>query len=212
MSSSTDNGLSSAAQTEQVTLLRTFLEHRTAISRLIRRVLGRADPEDLLQETIARAIEAQTRRTIETPKAYLFTTARHLALKERARLAARLTDHAGDLLDAAEFATCDAFVESEVEGERMLALFQAALESLPEQCRRVYLLRKVYGLSHQELAQLLGISVKTVERHIAKALLRCGEQMEAGGYPLPNASTPGPRHKSSGAAPAVTAGSRATLE
>ncbi len=46
-----------------------------------------------------------------------------------------------------------------------------AIAGLPEQCRLVYTLRWHHELSYAEIAQALGLSVKTVERHIHRALL-----------------------------------------
>jgi len=44
------------------------------------------------------------------------------------------------------------------------------VESLPEKCKRVYILSRNEQLSHKEIADQLGISVKTVENHITNAL------------------------------------------
>ena len=43
----------------------------------------------------------------------------------------------------------------------------------PAQCRRVFILRKVLGYSHKEISAAMGISVSTVEKHLARAMMRC---------------------------------------
>jgi RNA polymerase sigma-70 factor (ECF subfamily) len=48
---------------------------------------------------------------------------------------------------------------------------------LPLQCRRAFLLKKVYGLSQKEIAGYLGISESTVEKHVAKGLLHCATRI-----------------------------------
>ena len=48
-----------------------------------------------------------------------------------------------------------------------------AVAELAPQCRQVYLLRKVHGLSHKEIAVHLGIAVSTVEKHLMKAIEQC---------------------------------------
>ena len=58
-------------------------------------------------------------------------------------------------------------------------MFCRAVGGLPEQCRRAFILKKVYGLSQQEIADRLSISQSTVEKHIAKGLLMCREYMES---------------------------------
>ena len=45
-----------------------------------------------------------------------------------------------------------------------------AVEDLPVRCRKVFLLCKRDGLSYREVAQTLGISEKTVENHVSKAM------------------------------------------
>jgi DNA-directed RNA polymerase specialized sigma24 family protein len=52
-----------------------------------------------------------------------------------------------------------------------------AVDKLPEQCRRVYLLRKVHGLSHKDIAARLDITVRSVERHLQKGVVKCRAYM-----------------------------------
>ncbi len=48
-----------------------------------------------------------------------------------------------------------------------------AFQSLPERCRQVMTLRKIYGLSQKEIAAKLGISVHTVEAQVGIGLRKC---------------------------------------
>ncbi len=52
-----------------------------------------------------------------------------------------------------------------------------AIRSLPVQCRRVLVLKKVYGHSYREIAEKLQISEKNVEKHIAKGVTRCKDYL-----------------------------------
>ena len=54
-------------------------------------------------------------------------------------------------------------------------LIQAAIYSLPEKCREVFRLVMQGDLKHREIAELLGISEKTVEAHVASAYKRVAE-------------------------------------
>jgi RNA polymerase sigma-70 factor (ECF subfamily) len=47
---------------------------------------------------------------------------------------------------------------------------ERAIEHLPPRCREVYLLYRQHQLSYAEIAQVLEISVKTVENHLARAM------------------------------------------
>jgi DNA-binding transcriptional ArsR family regulator len=45
----------------------------------------------------------------------------------------------------------------------------------------VFVLRKVYKLSHAEIAEVLGVSHSTIEKHVAKGLMRCREYLREHG-------------------------------
>ncbi len=47
-----------------------------------------------------------------------------------------------------------------------------AIDNLPPQCKKVFLLSRTYELKNKEIAEQLGISVKSVEKHITKALFQ----------------------------------------
>ena len=51
------------------------------------------------------------------------------------------------------------------------------VERLPPICRRVFVLRKVHKLSHAEISEVLGVSESTIEKHVAKGLVRCREYL-----------------------------------
>jgi DNA-directed RNA polymerase specialized sigma24 family protein len=55
------------------------------------------------------------------------------------------------------------------------------VDRLPPLCRRVFVLRKVYKLSHTEIAEVLGVSHSTIEKHVAKGLLRCRDYLREKG-------------------------------
>lgn len=49
-------------------------------------------------------------------------------------------------------------------------IIQRALDTLPERCREVFIKSRIEGLKYKEISDELGISVNTVENHIATAL------------------------------------------
>jgi RNA polymerase sigma factor (sigma-70 family) len=162
-----------------------FLEHQSSLKRFIARFLSRPqDVEDVVQEAYLRAFGAvKSGEDVRSPKAFLFRIAKNVALNELATKSRRLTDYiedstAQDVIDKGSSA------EDQVMGQEKLAMFCGAVASLPEQSRRAFLMRKVYGLSHKEISERLGISISTVEKHVASGLLRCSAYLREGGYPV----------------------------
>lgn len=58
-----------------------------------------------------------------------------------------------------------------------LAMLVKAIQGLPDRCRQVFALRKVYGYSQKEIALRLNISENTVEQHLTKAARRCAQAL-----------------------------------
>ncbi len=127
-----------------------------------------------MQETFLKVFEAERRTNISNPRAFLFKTARNLALNELAKRRGRQTDTMEDLEKLAvstdEWPELDSLPEAHVAMQEQLALAWGAIQELSPRVREVFVLRKVHGLKQREIALRLGISESTVEKHIAKGL------------------------------------------
>ena len=165
-------------------MLKTFLENERGIKRFLSRFFPRAqDVDDLAQETFLRAFAAEAERDVLSPRAFLYRIAKNLALNERERLSHRTTSFIEDYPDPSVIGASDQVSgEDVVEGRQKMAIFAEAISALPPQCRRVFLLRKVQGLSQKDVAQRLGLSVSTVEKHLATGLVKCSEYLKLRGY------------------------------
>lgn len=168
-----------------------FIENNTFLKKFLARFLRHEqDIEDIAQQAYLQAYSAeQDRGTIEQPKAFLFSIAKNLALNELSRKSRQMTI----CIEDAQFpylVESAASLEDEMEARQTLGLYCEAVASLPETCRRVYLLRKVHGLPHKEIADRLGISRSTVEKHLRTGMQCCrdyimrkrGDDRPAGGY------------------------------
>jgi len=58
----------------------------------------------------------------------------------------------------------------QAESRQMLNTLRQALLKLPERCREAYLLNRISGMSYSQIARHRGITAKTVEKQIARAL------------------------------------------
>lgn len=151
-----------------------FVECRAILSRAVGRIVGSHDIEDILQETYLKSFEAAGKRAIEHPRSFMFKTARNIALNYVNRAGQRLTDQVADF-SSIGVSTEAGTVEAEHDNRQRFLLFCQAVRELPVQCRRVFLLKKVYGFSQKEIAAYLGLSESTVEKHIAKGLHMCSQ-------------------------------------
>lgn len=160
-----------------------FTAHRSALKRFIARFLSSdADIEDVSQEAFLKAFHAEQQKSIVKPRSFLFRIAKNLALKELSKKSHQITDLVEDFddMDVISRSNVDSDVndvENEMQAREELGVFCEAVASLPEQCRRVFLMRKVYGLSHKEIASRLEIAVSTVEKHLARGLKECSAYM-----------------------------------
>ncbi len=133
-----------------------------------------SDVEELLQETYARLLSAGTdrNREIRSVRAFALAIARNVALDwlrhQQVVPIELVTDlEALNVLDEAEQVEAIVSIDQEVD------LLTRAVADLPERCRQVFTLRKVYGFSQKEVAARLNISENTVEQHLSKAVRRC---------------------------------------
>lgn len=162
----------------------TFLQNQTALKRFLGRMLPiAADVEDAAQEVFLRAHIAASTETVVSPKAFLFRIARNLAINERAQMWHTSTTLIGDSYDLHGLGADDAVSsEDRWDSDRKMLLFSEAVAHLPAKCQQVFVLRKLYDVSHKEIAKKLGVSVSTVEKHIATGLARCTEYLSKHGY------------------------------
>lgn len=128
--------------------------------------------EDLVQDLFFRLWLDREKVSITTSlKAYLFASVRNRclnALKAQGRAQA-LNEDADDRAEEREL--------SEDEHAERIARVQAAIEMLPEERRKVFKLSRYEGLKYHEIAERLGISVKTVENQMGKALKSLREEL-----------------------------------
>jgi RNA polymerase sigma factor (sigma-70 family) len=150
-----------------------YARHESALKRFIGRFMrSPPDIEDIAQEAFLRAYAVERGRPIEQPKSFLFRIAKHVALSQLTRKARQITDYIEDSDDSAVVQS-EHSAEDEISARQILGLHCEAVAELAPQCRQVYLLRKVHGLSHKQIAVRQGIAVSTVEKHLIKAVEQC---------------------------------------
>ena len=162
-----------AGENQGANVLGAFQLHRLSLKRFIGRYLNNAeDIEDVSQEAFLRAYKAEQTTDIRQPKSFLFRIAKNVAISELRSKSRQITDDIEDQ-SSSDVLIGEWSTEDEVMAQQKLGIHCEAVASLPPKCRRVYLMRKVYGMPHKEIAQRLGIALSTVEKHLLKGVEGC---------------------------------------
>jgi len=148
--------------------------HR-ALRRYVRRLVASRDAADeVVQEAFLRTYQNAER--VDTPRAFLFATARNLAASVRRSRHSRRTDALGDL-ELLGVESSEKCPEERAAADEELRLLQQAVARLPPQCGAVFSLRVFHACSYKEIAERLGIAPKTVENHVARAVRETHEYL-----------------------------------
>ena len=152
-----------------------YISLRGSLARAVSRIVPPKEIEDIVQETYVRFCQIEGKDEIREPRSFLFKTAHNLALDHIKRAESRLVDSVGEneelgFGDAGRVAD-ETF--DEVASNEEFSLFCDAVRHLPMQCRRAFILKKVYGHSQREIARDMKLSESTVEKHIAHGVKRC---------------------------------------
>ena len=165
--------------TDKAGLTILFSRLRRRLESSVANLVPPSDVEDVVQEAYVRIFQSKRLGEIQSPTSFLYKTVKNLALDYRKSAQVRMVDHVNDL---------DVFVDGEggtgdstlanVASSEEFGLFCEAVRQLPPQCRRAFVLKKVYGYTQAEIAEEMGVSQNTVENHIATGIKRCMQFME----------------------------------
>ena len=174
--------LTEASKTENSPVTKTFLQNLGGLRSYLSHFFhSKHDIDDVLQDAYVRAVQAEKVEEIQTPKAFLYKICKNLAINHHTKAAQRLTDYIADF-DDLEVLYSTVSMDEQVEQENRFVQFCESVKCLPPQCRRAFVLKKVYGLSSKEVAQRLGITISTVDKHLARGLVICRNHLERKGY------------------------------
>ncbi len=144
-------------------------------SALLRRGRSEQDAEDLVQEAWIRLAQYSREQAVVRPEAFLMRAALNLSIDAHRSRASRGEEVCLDdvvLVDARPSA------ETILLARERIARLSECLGRLNDKTRAIFLAHRVDGMSYQEIARLHGLSVSSVEKHIAKATLLLTTGME----------------------------------
>lgn len=163
-------------QTRGADLDRWFSSEVRPLQGLLRRYLTRrfhlgSEVEDVIQETYLRLCRLRAQREFENVRGLVFTIARHVALDAlRRRQRAPFVEVSRE--QACAVAGEHDVAEATARGQER-QLLAVACASLPPRCREALQMQHLHGLPRREVAARMGISCRTLENHISRAMKGC---------------------------------------
>ena len=136
---------------------------------------GSEEAEDLAQEALLRTAEAGSRAPVDAPLHLLFRIARNAVidrLRAKGRAAALFRPGEADAADPA------ANPERILIASERLRRALSTIDAMPPKRREVFLLHRLEGLSYAQIARRAGISIKTVEKHMALAMAQLSREVD----------------------------------
>ena len=165
-STTIDAAEQAAAPKHRLAIIDAYLQNQSVLRSYISRFLVSShEIDDVSQETFLRAYNAEKKKVIDEPKAFLFRIAKNLMLSELKKTSRKVTDYIDDI-DHYDLLDEGLKLEDDIMAQQKLGIYCEAVASLPPKRRKVVLMKKVYGMSHKEIAQRMGTTVSAVEKHL----------------------------------------------
>jgi len=162
---------------DQETAAEILTRYREDLCRYVATMVGAERADDVIQDAFLRFSQSLEKFEIENPRAFLYRVCANLATDELRRRRRHRDFEAAMASRPLEFAPAAA---DTVDHREQLQQVHQAVDALPIKCRRVFILRKFKDLSYKEIASIEGISVKTVENQISRALKLIRERIRRG--------------------------------
>jgi RNA polymerase sigma factor (sigma-70 family) len=164
--------------THDVAFSRLYQAHAGELHGFARRRVGRQDAEDVVQEAYLHLLQTGLSASLEQPRAYLYRIAANLVVDAARKLETRAR-YAEDMAMFLGFDAVAACPESEAMRVVEMRRFHASLAELPPLCRDAFLSNQIEGQTRAEIAKRLGLSVRTIDRHILRALAHVRRRLQS---------------------------------
>jgi len=153
------------------------LSYRKALLKIVGKIAPSTEVEDIVQDAYVKILQINNNnKPISYPKTLLYQIAKNLALDYNKKSEVRLADSAVNEQDYGVSEHGGTFQQILTDYE--FSNFCEAVRHLPLQCRKVFVMRKVYGFTQKEIARELNLSQYTVENHTAIGMRKCSDYLE----------------------------------
>lgn len=162
------DGLAAAVSRKDLRSL--FLAYKAEIHAYLTRQLKDIETAaDLTQETFLRFAQQPANNPVLQERAYLYRTARNLAI-DHMRMKRRQQTQAAPHDALAEIPENRPSLEDQTDAKERLMLLHELVERLPLRTRQVFILIRIEGRSYADAAALMGVSISSVQKHMNRAL------------------------------------------
>ncbi len=146
-----------------------FRAHRGELFNFVSRRLGTEHAEDLVQDAYLRMLQHQDPQSIENPRAFLYQTSSNLSIDHHRREVIQERIYGPDNDSDATVSITGHTPEQDLAFSQELDQMNAILMELPELTRHAFVLHRLEGMSHKEVAKRLDLSIRDSERRVAAA-------------------------------------------
>ena len=140
---------------------------------IARKIRNPSDAEDLLHSAFIKFRRYQEEKEVIDPAAFLIRTACNLGIDNFRRQKDTV-----DPSDAEDIEDGAPLQDEVVAARKRLERVQAGIERLHPKTQQIFVLHRWHEMKYQDIAERLGISVSSVEKHVAKAMLFLSDWME----------------------------------
>ncbi|HET9571832.1 MAG TPA: sigma-70 family RNA polymerase sigma factor [Bacteroidales bacterium] len=141
-----------------------YVKYRDVVHGYFRkRLVNDFEAEDLTQDVFIKLVTYAQMLRPDTVQYFIFTIARNLSIDYNRRFFKKL-EIAQYLMNETD--SCSNTTENEIAYNELVCIEQQALQSLPEQRGKVYQLSMYGEYTYKEMAEILDISPRTVEKHL----------------------------------------------
>ncbi len=143
-----------------------FLQYGTELKRYVAKKFGdSSDAEDIVQDAFHNLMKADGVEELDNPRAYLYQTAHNLALNRIRKL--KYQESYASMGHSEEE---ERSPERYIQAQNDLSAVERHLETLPENCRKAFIMHRVHAKSYQDIADELGVSISSVEKYLMRTM------------------------------------------
>lgn len=165
-------------------ILAAFDRQKATIRRIVAKYRSNPDDiEELTQETFLKGFAAELETEIHEPEHLLLRIAKNLAIQAAQKKAVNMMDSIEDSGGVSVFQDeAQGDQEQALDARRKLYVLSRALGSLDPDLRRALVMRRIEGLKYKQIATRLNVSVSTIEKRVAAAMVDCRIYLREHGF------------------------------